>query len=103
MLFIDFIYNFMCFVFRRAHLRNVSGLPSVLRRQPIRDLREDPERSRGVASTPGSRRQRYHQEVARAGQDQKAGKYEGIHRILENFYFLFCTSNMLQPTIKQLF
>lgn len=66
---IDSINKFMCLVFRRAHLRNVSGLPPVLRRQSVRHLREDTERPRGVAETSGPRCQGHHQETARTRQD----------------------------------
>ena len=47
----------------------MTRLPPVLRRQPVRDLREDPLRQAGVAAARGDDRQGPGQEAACAGDD----------------------------------
>ena len=54
-----------------------SRLSTVLRRQPVRDLREDPLRQAGVAAARGDDRQGPGQEAAGPGSDQEARVYEG--------------------------
>lgn len=94
----SFLFSFskklMYIVSRSTYIRNAGWLPSVLRRQPVRYLREDIERSSGVAETPGPCCQGHHQETTRARPNQEAGQHEGIY----HFYYIVFSLYKTTPT-----
>ena len=61
-------------------LRDAGRIPAILRRQPLRDLREDSEREDRVAATRRPGGEGSHQEVLGAGPHQAARQHEERNR-----------------------
>ena len=77
---------------RHSHLRNAGRLSALLRRQPVRHLREDPGRQNRLAPSYGSHRQGFSQETPGPGSHQTARQYEGL------IFWFYC---FLDPFLKR--